>query len=183
MTHSAPRRTLLHAAVAAATLAWLVTAASVMAALFVVLDLTSAPAGARVTGTTAGQGAFAGQVDPLATYLVASAAADHVTSQDDARLVDIGRLVVDTDGNGRIAFVVPRLDPGPYVVMVHCPSCAAFSFGRTMLPVADFRVTPSAPNTDTVPSDPPRLPVPGALGTVLIAAVIGVVALHRRRAH
>ena len=164
MTHSAPRRTLLHAAVAAATLAWLFTAASVMASLFVILDLTSAPAGARVTGTTAGQGAFAGQVDPLATYLVASAAADHVTSQDDVRLVDIGRLVVDTDGKG-------------------CPSCAATSSGRTMLPVADFRVTPSTPHTDTVPSDPPRLPVPAVLGSVLIAAVIGVVALHRRLAH
>ena len=183
MTHPALSRTSLHAAVAAASLAWLFTAASVMAALFVVLDRTSAPAGARVTGTTAGHGAFARQVDPLATYLVASAAADQVTSADDARLVDIGRLAVDADGNGRIAFVVPRLDPGPYVIMVHCPSCAAFSFGRTMLPVADFRVTPSAPYTDTGPSDLPRLPVPGALGMVLIAAVIGVIALHRRLAH
>ena len=183
MTHPALSRTSLHAAVAAASLAWLFTAASVMAAVFVVLDRTSGPAGARVTGTTAGHGAFARQVDPLATYLVASAAADHVTSPDDARLVDIGRLAVDADGNGRIAFVVPRLDPGPYVVMVHCPSCAAFSFGRTMLPVADFRVIPSAPYTDTGPSDLPRLPVPGALGIVLIAAVIGVIALHRRLAH
>ena len=183
MTHPALSRTSLHAAVAAASLAWLFTAASVMAALFVVLDRTSAPAGARVTGTTAGHGAFARQVDPLATYLVASAAADHVTSPDDARLVDIGRLAVDADGNGRIAFVVPRLDPGPYVIMVHCPSCAAFSFGRTMLPVADFRVTPSAPYTDTGPSDLPRLPVPGALGMVLIAAVIGVIALNRRLAY
>jgi len=153
-----------------------------MASLVLILDSTSAPAGARVTGRTGGEGAFASQVDPLTTYLVASAVADQVTTPDDARLVEIGRLVVDAGGNGQIAFVVPRLDPGPYAVMVHCPSCAVTSSGRTMLPVADFRVTASVPSTDTGPSDPSRLPSPGALWTVLIAALIGVLALHRRLA-
>jgi hypothetical protein len=179
---SALNRASLVAAVGAALLVWLLTAGSVIASLAIVLDPTSAPAGARVMGRTGGEGAFSSQVDPLATYLVASAAADQVTSANDTRLVEVGRLVVDSGGNGQIVFVVPGVDPGPYVVMVHCPTCAATSFGRTMLPVADFRVTAAAPSTDTGPSDPPRPPNLGAFGTVLIAAVLGVVALHRRLA-
>jgi hypothetical protein len=75
-----------------------------------------------------------------------------VATPDDPHLVQIGELVVDASGNGRISFHVPVVKPGNYVLMVFCPSCAATSAGRSMLAVAEFRVTPAPPSTDTLPS-------------------------------
>lgn len=173
----------LVAAGVAASLMLLVTVGSVQAALFLILDPVSGPPGTHVSGRTGGEGAFSSQVDPLTSYLVASDSAGLVTSPDDAGLIEIGQLVVDPAGNGRITFVVPRIDPGSYVVMVHCPSCAPFSSGSVMAVVADFQVTPSAPNTDTAPDAPAlRGPDPAVLGTFLIATALAVLALYRRLA-
>lgn len=164
-----------------AGLALLSAAGIAIAALFLVLDRDSGPPGTRVAGRTGGNGAFATQVDPLSTYLVSQAAANQVTSPNDPRLIKIGRLVVDAARNGRITFVVPQIDPGRYVVMVECPSCAQFSAGRTMLSVADFRVTASPPATDTEPYRPVQGDGPWAVigaGVLGVAAVL--VALRRR---
>lgn len=174
----------LVAAGVAASLVWLVTVGSVQAALFLILDPVSGPPGSRVSGQTGGEGASSSQVDPLTSYLVASASAGLVTSPDDARLIEIGQLVFDPAGNGRITFVVPRIDPGSYVVIVHCPPCAPFSSGSVMAVVADFQVTPSPPNTDTAPEAPAlRGPDPAVLGTLLIATALAVLALYRRLAN
>lgn len=166
-----------------AGLLWLVTVGSVQAALFLILDPLSGPPGSHVSGRTGGEGAFSSQVDPLTSYLVASASAGLVTSPDDTRLIEIGQLVVDPAGNGRLTFVVPRIDPGGYVVVVHCPSCAPFSSGSVMAVVADFQVTRSPPNTDTAPEAPAlRGPDPAVLGAVLFATALAVLALYRRLA-
>src|SRR5947207_1390525 len=141
-------------ALSLAGLALLLSAGAAIAALFLVLDHDSGPPGTRVAGQTGGAGAFDTQVDPLPTYLVSNDAANEVTSSNDSHLIKIGRLVVDSARNGRITFIVPEVDPGSYVVMVECPSCAQFSAGRTMLPVADFRVTASPPATSTEPNRP-----------------------------
>jgi hypothetical protein len=155
-------------------------AGTAIAALVLVLDRDSGPPGTRVTGQTAYNGAFATHVDPLSTYLVSQAAADGVTSPNDPHLIKIGRLVIDAARNGRITFDVPPVDPGSYVVMVQCPSCAQFNAGRTMLPVADFRVTASPPATDTEPR-----PVPGntgweVIGAGVLGAAVVLVILRRR---
>jgi hypothetical protein len=156
-------------------------ASTAIAALVLVLDRDSGAPGIRVTGQTGGNGVFATQVDPLSTYLVSQTAADQVTSPNDPHLIKIGRLVIDAAGNGRITFVVPQVDPGSYVVMVQCPSCAQFSAIRTMLPVADFRVTASPPATDTEPSRP----APGNLrwaviGAGVLWAAVVLMTLRRR---
>jgi hypothetical protein len=169
-------------ATALAGLALLLASGAAIAAAWLVLDRDSGPPGTRVTGQTGGNGAFPTQVDPLSTYLVSAAAADDVTSPNDPHLIRIGRLVIDAAGNGRVTFIVPPVDPGRYVVMVHCPSCAEFSFGRTMLSVGGFRVTTPPPATDTEPSRP----VPGnttlvAIGAGVLGAAVVLMTLRRAR--
>ncbi len=164
-----------------AGLALFLAAGTAIAAVFLVLDRDSGPPGTRVTGQTGGNGAFATQVDPLFTYLVSQDAADQVTGPNDPHLIKIGRLVIDDARNGRITFVVPQVDPGSYVVMVQCPSCAQFSAGRTMLPVADFRVTASPPATDTEPSRPASGNTTlVAIGAAVLGAAVVLVTLRRR---
>ena len=122
-------------------LASVVGAVPTYAALFLILEPASGPPGTEVTGRTGGRGAFLRRVDPLPTFLVARSAARSVASPDDRTLVEIGMLVVDEAGNGEIRFEVPEVAPGDYVVMVFCRSCAEFSGGDVMAPVADLRVT------------------------------------------
>lgn len=169
--HSIGRRLALPGALAAVVL---FAVGPVSAALFVTLEPTSGPPGTEVTGRTGGERAFSTQVDPLPTYRVAKAAADTVTSPDGPGLVAIGELVVGAAGNGRSSFRVPQIEPGDYVLVVFCPSCAPFSAGRTMAPVADFRVTPAPPATDTVPVAPASS---SALTLVIAALVLAAVLL------
>lgn len=95
--------------------------------------------------------------------------------------VEVGRLVVDAAGDGRITFVVPDVEPGDYSVMVFCLSCAAFSAGRTMLSMADFEVTAASPSTDTVPPAASLRLVP--VGVLLVALAAALAVLFRRLAH
>jgi len=179
---SVGRNLSLAGALAAAVLLSLLAVGSASAALFIVLEPTSGPPGTEVAGRTGGEGAFSTQVDPLPTYLVAKAAADSVSSPDDPGLIAVGELIVDAAGNGRISFRVPQVEPGDYVVIVFCPSCAPFSAGRTMAPVADFQVTSSPPATDTVPVDPARWSGPIAVLAALLLAVVLLAALRQRLA-
>jgi len=160
------------AATIVAVLLWLGAAGPAAAALWVELDPTSGPAGTEVTGRTGGHGAFRTEIDPLRAFMVASAAADAVTTPDDTMLVEIGRLDIDHAGNGRISFSVPDVPPGRYVVMVFCPTCTPTSGGRSMLGVAEFEVTALLPSTDTVAvTASSRLDVV-LLGAALLAAAM-----------
>ncbi len=123
----------------------LVTAAS--AALFLTLSKTSGPPGTSVKGHTGGTGAFPGPMAPLPTYFVSQAIADSVTSPNDPRLVLVGQLQVDAHGDGIITFVVPSVPPGPFALMVSCPSCGPVSAGRVMLPVGEFQITSEPADT------------------------------------
>lgn len=179
MNHLPIRR--VFGATALAGLGLCLAAGASVAALVLLLDRDSGPPGTRVTGQTGGGGALATHVDPLSTYLVSQAVADQVMSPNDPHLIKIGRLVIDAAGNGRIAFVVPQVDPGSYVVMIHCPSCALTSAGRTMLPVADFKVTASPPATDTEPSRPTPANTPwGVTGAGVVGVAAVLVTLSRR---
>lgn len=193
LTHTSPgsldlprrsidRRSLLTAGIAVALVA-LFTAGTAIAALFINLDPDRGPSGTLVAGRTMGDGAFEAAIDPLPAFLVSDVTAGTVTTADDPSLVEVGKLVVDVAGNGRISFVVPTLDPGEYVLMIYCPPCAPTSAGRTMLPVADFTVTPSPPTTDTAPSTPrPTLVVVGVVGALLVVVSgLAVVRLMKPR--
>ena len=178
MQPSGSTRPTVVGAVIAAGLVSLLAAATTSASLFLILKPTSGLPGTEVAGRTSGSRAFAAQVEPLRTFLVTRTAADSVTSPNDARLVGIGRLVIDAAGVGRISFLVPEVDPGDYTVVVFCPSCAPFSAGRTMLPVADFTVTSGSPSTDTVPlaTSSTRIHV----GALLLAVAAALAALRWR---
>lgn len=179
--HSVGRYLSLPGVLATVVVLSLLAVGPASAALFVVLEPTSGPPGTQVTGRTGGEGAFSTQVDPLPTYLVAKGAADSATSPDDPGLIAIGELVVDAAGNGRISFSVPQVEPGDYVVIVFCPSCAPFSAGRTMAPVADFRVTSSLPATDTVPVDSVGWSGLSAVFAALLLLAVVLLAVLRRR--
>jgi hypothetical protein len=170
-----PRRISPFGSLVAAALVSLLGTSTAAAALFLVLEPSSGRPGTEVTGQTGGNGAFVESVEPLPTYLVARSTAGAVTEPDDSRLVEIGKLIVDAAGDGRITFDVPEVDPGKYSVMVFCPSCAPYSAGRTMLWVADFEVTSASPSTDTrAPGTPP---VATLIGRALLAVAITFAAL------
>ena len=138
------------AAPLAALLVLLVVASPADAALFLELDPAAGPPGVVVVGRTRGTGSLAGSADPLPAYLARSDEAGTVTDPENPRLVAIGAVVVDDAGNGRLTFEVPAVAPGSYTILVHCEECAPTSAGRTMLPVAEFRVESAVPATDTV---------------------------------
>jgi hypothetical protein len=56
-------------------------------------------------------------------------------------LTRVGQLVVDAEGNGSLGFRVPDIRPGLYQLFVLCRTCAPFSAGRSLISVAEFRVT------------------------------------------
>jgi hypothetical protein len=60
-----------------------------------------------------------------------------VLERDDT-LTDIGALRADRKRNGHLQFVVPDLPFGNYEIVAYCPSCARFSFGRNVQPLAAF---------------------------------------------
>ncbi len=120
---------------AAGLLAGLLAAAA-NAALWLEFSTTRAAPGTVVTATTIGSGAFADiprGSPPVRVFLIR---ADHagVTSPDDERLIPLGRLRVDAEGNGELQFTVPDVPPGDYTTLTHCAPCASFSGGRELLP-------------------------------------------------
>lgn len=151
----------------------LLFASTASASLWLILSQTSGPSGTVVTGHTGGNGAFLGPVDPLPTFFVSQAIADSVTSPDDPRLVLVGQMRVDANGDGRITFTVPSLPPGSYVLTAYCFPCAKYSIpaGRVMATVALFRITAGPPNT--------ALAQPHSLITVLgVILLVGAVFLR-----
>lgn len=112
------------------------------ASLWLVFEPPAAAQGTPVRAHTVGAGAIS-VVEPgssMQVFLVGLSIADQVSSPDDSRLVPVGNLVADTEGNGSLEFIVPNLPPGEYMSMVWCEPCAQFSAGRSLLPAGTLRV-------------------------------------------
>lgn len=139
---------------------------SASAALFLLFSTTRAATGTLVTVRTAGEGALpnvpAGS-PPLRVFLAPADAADDIRSPNDRRLVLLGRLRLDGDGNGSLQFAVPDIPAGEYTTISHCVPCAPFSAGRELVPtgpVPNPFVVLGSENPDTVPVSPDRDKVP-----------------------
>jgi hypothetical protein len=142
-----------------ARLAWGATAAiaalallagPAQGALFLTFEPASGPPGMIVKARTGGVGALAGvSLARMPLYFVGSSvAADvprSVASADvlsgDDRLVAVGEVVSDAQGDGALDFPVPDLPPGHYEVRAYCPPCARYSLGDNLLPVGEFQIT------------------------------------------
>lgn len=113
-------------------------AVSAHAALFFLINPTTAEPGELVTirlgGTPKGYTAEDGQPPlqrPIRLYLVRAEDAARARGRFHPRLHFVGSLRPDRDARGALAFVLPALDSGAYVVAAWCPGCARFSGGRT----------------------------------------------------
>jgi hypothetical protein len=132
------RRLLVVTAAAPTSLAW---TGSASAALYLLFSTTRAPPGSLVTVRTAGEGALPdipSGSPPLRVFLAPVDAAEQIQSPEDERLVLLGRLRVDREGNGNLQFRVPDVAPGEYVTLAHCVPCAPFSVGRELVPTGPF---------------------------------------------
>jgi len=155
--------------------------AAVSAAFWIVLDRTSGPSGAIVHGRTLGSGSVT--VAPsrsLPMFLVEQDLASQIDDPADERLIRLGELVVDADGDGTTTFTIPNVVPGEYDVLVHCEPCVPSSAGATMLYGADLEVIMTPPATDTDPQArhgewPPRLFL------VTVAILVLFLRVHRVR--
>src|SRR5687768_1143826 len=123
-----------------------------LAAFWIVLDRTSGPTGAVVHGRTLGSGSVTlAPSRSLPMYLVKQDLTAQIDDPDDERLIRLGELVVDANGDGTTTFAIPDVAPGRYDVLVHCEPCAPSSAGATMLYGADLEVSMTPPVTDTGP--------------------------------
>lgn len=158
-------------------------AGSARAALFLTFSTTRAAPGTVVTARTGGAGALA-NIPPgspsLRVFLAPSDEADAITSPDDARLVFLGRLRVDEEGNGRLRFVVPDVPGGAYTTLTHCVPCAPFSAGHELLPTGPFSTSFVVLGSDSG-GGVPVLPVALAAGGAGLLLVLGIGWLVRRR--
>jgi len=148
MTLSGPTKVLV---VLSAVAVWL-SPALVSAAFWIVLDRTSGPIGTVVHGRTPGSGSVTlAPSRSLPMFLIQHDLASQIDDPTDERLIRLGELVVDADGDGTTTFTIPDVAPGDYDVLVHCEPCAPSSAGATMLYGADLKVSVTPPATDTVP--------------------------------
>ena len=132
--------------------------------------------GDLVRARTGGMGTLEpGQVMPA--FLASGDYPSTIESPDDLEAIEgltpIGELRSGTGGNGHLSFETPRLPSGDYEVLLYCSSCAQFSAGRNLVPVAPFRVT----------GDPASRGAANAAWLALVAAgaVIGAAFLIRRK--
>jgi len=68
-----------------------------------------------------------------------------MASAPDSRLVEVGELIVDVNGNGNGRFTVPEVRNGDYAVITKLQLCAPSSGGRAILPWARFPRSGSSP--------------------------------------
>lgn len=148
-------------------------APTIDAALFFEFKPSRAAPGGLVTGRSVGNGsmsAAAGMRLPIALVLV---------GDSEGALFEIGAVVVDSLGDGRTSFVVPRVDVGQYEVWIHCEPCRPTSAGRADLPIGTLTVIPGTPATDTA-SAPPRPEMRLVYLLVLSLSLGGLLVLLRR---
>jgi hypothetical protein len=184
------KRAALALAVTSSLAVIVVVAAS--AALSLTFSTTRAPPGAVVTVRTGGSGALAGirtSGSPLRVFLIQADEVNPnspdigVTSPGDSRLIRVGDLTVDADGNGTLRFTVPNVPGGEYTTVIHCIPCAPFSGGRELLATGPFPgpfvVLASDASGDGRPVSAVILGVAGALLLLLIGTTTW--RLRRRR--
>lgn len=162
----------------------LLTAPAVSASLWLRFTPESGVPGTAVEAQTVGSGAF-GKEAPRSVdvFLVSTNTVEDVSGADDEKLLDIGSLRIDGDGNGKLTFRVPSLAPGRYTAIANCPSCAQYSDGRTLLPVGNFDVAGlSNKASDGGRSTSTLIPVL-IIGGMLVAVVVVKLAGSRKRRH
>jgi hypothetical protein len=106
--------------------------------------------GEAVRARTGGRGAL----DPdevMPAFLASGAYPSTIKSAEDLEgvegLTPIGELRAGANGNGHLSFETPELASSDYDIVVFCRTCAAFSSGRNVVPVAPFRVIGTGAST------------------------------------
>lgn len=154
---------------------------SAWGALFLTFSGAQAEPGAVVIVQTGGRGALPNVLasETLRVFLAPVSEADAITSPDDRRLVLLGRLRIDDDGNGFLRFVVPDVPVGDYTTFTHCARCASGSAGAELLATSPF------PGSFVVlASQDDSWITPLALGAAAATVLVGIAAawtLRRRR--
>lgn len=147
------------------------------AALFLVFSGTQASPGAVVVVETGGKAALPNvrASEAIRVYLAPADEANAITSADDQRLVLLGRLRIDDEGNGSLRLVVPEVSPGDYTTLTHCASCAPTSAGKEILPTGPF------PGSFVVLGDDDGAVLWLVVGLVGVAAAATAAVVWRRR--
>jgi hypothetical protein len=158
---------------------------SARAALFLVFSTTNAAPGDLVNARTGGEGALRlvrSDSTALRVFLAPAEEVDTITAPDDTRLVPLGRLRVDENGNGHLRFIVPNVPSGDYLTLTHCVRCAPYSAGRELLVTGPFPghfIVLGSEGSGGFPVIPVAVGA-GAVGFLVV--VLGVAwALRRRR--
>lgn len=129
-------------AFAAACVMFGVLADGARASLWLEFSAEQAAPGDTVTARTLYTGAFTGipaGSPPIRVFLLPADEVSitspevGVTSVNDSRLVELGALTVDVEGNGELVFTVPEMQEGRYTTVTHCVPCAPYSAGRELL--------------------------------------------------
>ena len=162
------------------------------AALSLTFSTLRAPPGEVVTVRTGGSGALAGIDSDRPSPQVFLIDADDVnpnspdlglTSPGDRRLIALGELTVDGEGNGSLRFAVPEIPSGEYTTVIYCAPCAPFSGGRKLLATGPFPgpfvVLGSGARGDDRPREAVSFGVAGAV--LLIVILVGTWAWRLRR--
>lgn len=151
----------------------------VNASLFLTFDRTAGAPGTVVHVQTGGSGACIVCPHRMPLYFAQAATSADIRSRADPRLVSVGGLVVNDQGDGSGALTVPDVPNGRYIVMTYCKPCASESAGSAILavgPFPPFRVVGSS-------VAPPAAVWPwliGALLGVVFATTAGTWSLRRR---
>lgn len=140
------RKVLVTSFLAVAAVSWTEGAS---ASLFFTFSRTSGAPGVAVTVRTNGAitvlparypplRVFLGREEDLEWITFMRQDEGEITSPDDGRLILLGHLTVDAEGNGELRFTVPDVPPGHYRTVIHCVPCAPYSAGRELLPTGPF---------------------------------------------
>lgn len=158
-------------------------------ALWLELEPTSATPASRVMGRTGGEGAFpSGSGRTFDLFLFSRGLSEQVWSRNEDGVIELpdeppsaavplAELEVDADGNGFTEFVVPPVDPGEYVIVLHCADCG-FRPGA-LAPMAELTVEASDQRDSLARTGMGAGLLLVAAGVVVAAGV--PVALHSRR--
>lgn len=179
-------------AVAVASALGGIVAVAANAALSLTFSTLRASPGEVVTVRSGGSGALAGiggDGPPVQVFLIDADEVNPnspdigVTSPGDTRLIRLGELAVNAEGNGILRFAVPDVRGGEYTTVVHCVPCAPFSGGRELLATGPFPgpfvVLGSGASGDDGPGEAVILGVAGAL--LLLAVLVGTRTWRLRR--
>lgn len=105
------------------------SASSAWGSLFLTFSGAQAVPGAVVTVQTGGTGALPNipASQTLRVFLARAGEAATITSPNDSRLILLGHLRIDEEGNGFLRFIVPDVSAGDYTTLTHCVPCASSS--------------------------------------------------------